>query len=113
MPKFENGDLGAVASAAERVADYFAPLIADGYDIVPLTTSCSLMLKFEWPLLNPANDAIRMLSENTYDLSQYMVALSKECGLAPIDDLPASRSEERRVGKECVSTCRSRWSPYH
>src|SRR3546814_14515564 len=38
------------------------------------------------------------------------------------DDLPIEpvahinediRSEERRVGKECVSTCRSRWSPYH
>src|SRR3546814_6790691 len=27
--------------------------------------------------------------------------------------LTAGRSEERRVGKECVSTCRSRWSPYH
>src|SRR3546814_12412803 len=28
--------------------------------------------------------------------------------------IPASRrSEERRVGKECVSTCRFRWSPYH
>src|SRR3546814_14731228 len=26
---------------------------------------------------------------------------------------PGVRSEERRVGKECVSTCRSRWSPYH
>src|SRR3546814_18771457 len=26
---------------------------------------------------------------------------------------PALRSEERRVGKECVSTCSSRWSPYH
>src|SRR3546814_13510436 len=26
---------------------------------------------------------------------------------------PPLRSEERRVGKECVSTCRSRWSPYH
>src|SRR3546814_15643885 len=25
----------------------------------------------------------------------------------------AARSEERRVGKACVSTCRSRWSPYH
>src|SRR3546814_1214731 len=25
----------------------------------------------------------------------------------------SNRSEERRVGKECVSTCRSRWSPYH
>src|SRR3546814_7928073 len=27
--------------------------------------------------------------------------------------LKSGRSEERRVGKECVSTCRSRWSPYH
>src|SRR3546814_13921085 len=26
---------------------------------------------------------------------------------------PLQRSEERRVGKECVSTCRSRWSPYN
>src|SRR3546814_12368915 len=30
-----------------------------------------------------------------------------------IDDRPEFRSEERRVGKECVSTCRSRWSPDH
>src|SRR3546814_1767714 len=29
------------------------------------------------------------------------------------DCLGNRRSEERRVGKECVSTCRSRWSPYH
>src|SRR3546814_5896703 len=29
------------------------------------------------------------------------------------DQGPQGRSEERRVGKECVSTCRSRWSPYH
>src|SRR3546814_15033160 len=32
------------------------------------------------------------------------------CQLILYDSL---RSEERRVGKECVSTCRSRWSPYH
>src|SRR3546814_5753556 len=32
---------------------------------------------------------------------------------ARLYDLVAKRSEERRVGKECVSTCRSRWSPYH
>src|SRR3546814_7424253 len=30
-----------------------------------------------------------------------------------IERLQERRSEERRVGKECVSTCRSRWSPYH
>src|SRR3546814_17252733 len=30
-----------------------------------------------------------------------------------LERLQLGRSEERRVGKECVSTCRSRWSPYH
>src|SRR3546814_12987118 len=30
-----------------------------------------------------------------------------------VDAIDGERSEERRVGKECVSTCRSRWSPYH
>src|SRR3546814_11499158 len=32
---------------------------------------------------------------------------------APQDIMGLLRSEERRVGKECVSTCRSRWWPYH
>src|SRR3546814_10820659 len=32
---------------------------------------------------------------------------------AMLSRLSPLRSEERRVGKECVSTCRSRWSPYH
>src|SRR3546814_16428119 len=32
---------------------------------------------------------------------------------ALIETSLTGRSEERRVGKECVSTCRSRWSPYH
>ena len=34
-------------------------------------------------------------------------------GMPGIMDALAQRSEERRVGKECVSLCRSRWSPYH
>src|SRR3546814_4449701 len=33
--------------------------------------------------------------------------------IADLSDKLGNRSEERRVGKECVSTCRSRWSPYH
>src|SRR3546814_3199951 len=37
----------------------------------------------------------------------YATALSIQAALKRL------RSEERRVGKECVSTCRSRWSPYH
>src|SRR3546814_18376719 len=33
--------------------------------------------------------------------------------IMPFNVTIPKRSEERRVGKECVSTCRSRWSPYH
>ena len=39
----------------------------------------------------------------------HMVAMGKAEYCKP----EYARSEERRVGKECVSTCRSRWSPYH
>src|SRR3546814_918539 len=43
------------------------------------------------------------------------VAMAGDAWLAvqATDGSEAYRSEERRVGKECVSTCRSRWSPYH
>src|SRR3546814_13657984 len=40
--------------------------------------------------------------------------IARELGLSPnYVDTCLKRSEERRVGKECVRTCRSRWSPYH
>src|SRR3546814_3749485 len=41
------------------------------------------------------------------------VALAAAAAPANADGPGVGRSEERRVGKECVSTCRSRWSPYH
>ncbi|WP_068075818.1 heterodisulfide reductase-related iron-sulfur binding cluster [Novosphingobium lentum] len=90
MPKFENGDLAAVANAAERISAYFAPLIAEGWDIVPLTTSCALMLKFEWPLIEPDNENVALLSKHTFDVSEYVVALGKAVGLAPVASLPAT-----------------------
>src|SRR3546814_21090920 len=43
-------------------------------------------------------------------VSAYIVRGWVECGCG---DASGWRSEERRGGKECVSTCRSRWSPYH
>src|SRR3546814_11323881 len=36
-----------------------------------------------------------------------------EANAVYLSDTPEVRSEERRVGTECVSTCRSRWWPYH
>src|SRR3546814_4520594 len=39
--------------------------------------------------------------------------LDDGAGFGQVEGVVGQRSEERRVGKECVSTCRSRWSPYH
>src|SRR3546814_8719090 len=52
------------------------------------------------------------------DLALPVIAVSRDAAaLAAVRQRHAgadlTRSEERRVGKECVSTCRSRWSPYH
>jgi glycerol-3-phosphate dehydrogenase subunit C len=58
-------------------------LIDDGYEIVSLTASCGLMMKFEWPLLLPENPAVARLAAATRDISEYMVGLSRAFGLAP------------------------------
>src|SRR3546814_20254481 len=75
------------------------------------------------PMGNSAVDhlsATRTDRENTYSTS--LVALDVATGKPAwhfqtvhkdVWDYDLGRSEERRVGKECVSTCRSRWSPYH
>src|SRR3546814_8038899 len=46
---------------------------------------------------------VRIAAELDRELDPRVIAFATEL----------ARSEERRVGKECVSTCRSRWSPYH
>jgi glycerol-3-phosphate dehydrogenase subunit C len=83
MPQLEAGDLKDVAETAERVAKVFAPLIDEGYEVVALTASCGLMMKFEWPLLLPENEAVKKLSAATRDISEYVVGLSRTFGLAP------------------------------
>ena len=42
-----------------------------------------------------------------------MMSILTRMGLASKANVSATRSEERRVGKECLAVCRSRWSPYH
>src|SRR3546814_4463652 len=42
-----------------------------------------------------------------------VVRCSQEDGCRRVKKMNDERSEERRVGKECVSTCRSRWAPDH
>jgi glycerol-3-phosphate dehydrogenase subunit C len=83
MPQLEAGNLADVASRAERIAKAFAPYIERGYDVVALTASCGLMMKFEWPLMLPENEAVRALSRATRDISEYVVELNRTMGLFP------------------------------
>jgi glycerol-3-phosphate dehydrogenase subunit C len=82
MPKLELGDLDSVAEAARTVSAALLPWVDKGYDIVALTPSCALMLKFEWPLILPGDPAIERLSRATFDLSEYVVDIAKKEGLA-------------------------------
>lgn len=82
MPQLEHGDLERVAEHARTVANAFKPWIEKGYDIVPLVPSCTLMLKFEWPLILPEDENVKMLSAATRDISEYIVDIAKKEGLA-------------------------------
>jgi len=82
MPKLEHGDIAAVAENAKVVASSLLSWVDKGYDIIALVPSCALMLKFEWPLILPDNDDIRRLSAATRDITEYVVGISKNEGLA-------------------------------
>jgi len=83
MPQLEAGDIAEVARRAERVSAELVPLIDQGYDIVTLTASCGLMMKFEWPLILPESENVKRLAAATRDISQYVLELNKAYGLAP------------------------------
>lgn len=82
MPQLENGDIEAVAAAAEKTAAELAPWIEKGYDVIALVSSCALMMKFEWPLILPGDKAIETLSGTTFDIAEYMVDIAAKEGLA-------------------------------
>src|SRR3546814_2400199 len=52
-------------------------------------------------------------SSDLLGVSDPVLDVARELEQIALNDEYFIRSEERRVGKECVSTCRSRWSPYH
>ncbi|HAA90877.1 MAG TPA: glycerol-3-phosphate dehydrogenase, partial [Rhodospirillaceae bacterium] len=81
MPQMEKGDIARVAENAKRISADLVSWIEEGYDVIALVPSCALMLKFEWPLILPDDDAVKKLSQATYDLSEYIVDIAEVNGL--------------------------------
>ncbi len=82
MPQLERGEIEAVAAKARRIASELKPWIDKGYEVIALTPSCALMLKFEWRLLMPGDEAIEAVARATSDITEYVVAIAKKEGLA-------------------------------
>ncbi|HEY4944389.1 MAG TPA: heterodisulfide reductase-related iron-sulfur binding cluster [Rhizomicrobium sp.] len=81
MPFLEQAELERVAVNAAKVSKELVKLIDEGYDIVALTASCGLMLKFEWPLIVPENADVKRVAERAYDIDEYVVDVAKKEGL--------------------------------
>ncbi len=83
MPELEIGNLDSVAKRAQRIAQYFSPLIEKNLPIVSLIPSCSFMLKSEWVSLCPDDPDVISLSKATLDICEFITQLFKEKGLPP------------------------------
>ena len=83
MPFLEQADLPKVVEQAKKVSSDLLKWVDKGYEVVTLTASCGLMLKFEWPLLLPENVNIKRLSDHVFDIDEYVVDISEKEGLAP------------------------------
>ncbi len=82
MPQLERGEVEKVAQSAKHIAAELKPWIEKGYDVIALTPSCALMLKFEWRLLLPGDEDIERLARATSDIAEYVVGIAKKEGLA-------------------------------
>jgi len=82
MPFLEQADLPRVVDQAKKISKDLLKWVDNGYQVITLTASCGLMLKFEWPLLLPHDDHIKRLSKNVSDIDEYMVDISNKEGLA-------------------------------
>src|SRR3546814_11120101 len=84
--------------------------------LVPTLRPGDIVVIDNLPAHKPA--AVRQAIERAGAELRFLPAYSPafnpiEMAFAKLKDFLKKRSEERRVGKECVSTCRSRWSPDH
>ncbi len=73
MPQLESGDIDSVSKKAIAISKAAKSFIDKGYKIVSIVPSCSLMIKYEWPLIVPENKDVRFLSENTFDICEFIV----------------------------------------
>src|SRR3546814_14176228 len=96
-----------------RISDWSSDVCSSDLPQPQLAVRQDRMLEFELrDLLQRQFDA-ELLLRQTHRPAELQHARQHRRAGKVIGKTGQLRSEERRVGKECVSTCRVRWSPYH
>ena len=75
MPQLEQGNIHQVKETAIRTANKLVKKINEGYKVIAPIASCALMLKSHWLLICPDDENVKILSENTLDLDEYLLSL--------------------------------------
>ena len=78
MPKFELGDLDAVADVKARNLPLLLAAVDDGYDLMSIIPSCTLMYRQELPLMFPEEAGVARVAERFFDPFEYLVLRSRE-----------------------------------
>src|SRR3546814_15131429 len=100
----------------DKVQIFWKDALANGVEVLPPDVNASAY-RFE-----PVPDAYSAKGQPPRTM-RYGLGAVKGTGQGAVEEIirirneggpfTSLRSDERRVGKECVSTCRSRWAPYH
>ncbi len=77
MPFFDTGDIPSILKKARANLSALKPWVDKGYDVIVPVPSCSLMLKREYPHLQPTEDA-KLVASHTFDVCEYLMKLKKE-----------------------------------
>ena len=84
MPKMELGDLDAVAAKKDANLPVFLDAVNDGYDLMSIIPSCTLMYRQEIPLLFPDDEQAAQVGAAFFDPFEYLMARHRD-GLANVD----------------------------
>jgi glycerol-3-phosphate dehydrogenase subunit C len=90
MPQFDIGGTQSIQEAARANIGSLHPWVAQGYDVVVPTASCSLMLKREYPELLP-DEKTKQVADRTFDVCEYLMAMKKAGQLATDFTAPPGR----------------------
>jgi glycerol-3-phosphate dehydrogenase subunit C len=78
MPFLDGGDINSAIKSATFNVKSLVNFVKQGFDVVVPAPTCSYMLKQEYPVLLPDDEDAKLVSQHTYDISEYLMKIHRE-----------------------------------